>query len=170
LKKDKLMKPSIKAILAYSAGQVKLSLEAAGYPLRAALEAGYPLSAAGYSADELEALVPLVREPYTRMLANIDQHKQSTFGPEKMVAEDHLCKTQMCTAGNLVAMGEQAGWALRKKYGWIAAATLIHYKAHPDYPLQNFSAIPQEFAVAYIRDMAAREAAEKLQDQSLPSA
>lgn len=55
-------------------------------------------------------------------------------------------------------MAGQVGYELRKKYGWSTAARMIHFKAHPDQPCQDFGAIPQDFAMAYIETMAEREA------------
>jgi hypothetical protein len=64
----------------------------------------------------------------------------------------------MCTAGHLVQLAGDAGWKLKERYDWIGAATLIHYKAHPNLPPQNFGSIPQEWALAYIKHMAKVEA------------
>lgn len=66
----------------------------------------------------------------------------------------------MCTAGSLVHMAGQRGYELKKEFGWEGAASLIHKKAHPDYPCQNFGGIPQSWAMAYIEEMAEREAEE----------
>jgi hypothetical protein len=54
-------------------------------------------------------------------------------------------------------MAGEIGYALREKYGWSSAASLIHLKTHPDYPIQNFGEIPQEYALAYIEEMAEME-------------
>ncbi len=109
------------------------------------------------------ASVPLVNHPYSRMLAGIQDkkriHKQSTWGDLNGPEDDtNICGSPMCTAGHLVQMGGAAGWALRLQYGWATAASLIHAKAHPDVPPQNFRAIPQDWALAYIETMAEREA------------
>ena len=154
-------------IAGYSLSQARI----AGYSLSQACVAGYSLSQAriaGYSLKEIEKIeksIPLVEKPYTKMHQSIVSkaivHNQSTFGDGWHVDNgEHVCKSPMCTAGNLVAMGGKAGWALREKFGFATAAALIHFKAHPDYPLQNFDAIPQRFALAYIEEMAEREAAE----------
>ena len=100
---------------------------------------------------------------WRRLLADLRaskrQHKQSTWGPEDApTPEPNLCNTPMCTAGHLVSMGGEKGWALKEEYGWATAAALIHYKAHPDQPVQNFGAIPDAWAMAYIEEMAALEA------------
>lgn len=123
--------------------------------------AGYLLS----EVDALEARIPLIEKPYTKMhqaiLNKSIVHNQYTFGDHWRVDNgDHVCNTPMCTAGNLVAMGGKDGWALREEFGFATAAALIHFKAHPDYPLQDFGAIPQKCALAYIEEMAEREAAE----------
>ncbi len=110
------------------------------------------------------AEAPLVLNPYSKMLAQISEgqrhHDQSTFGPDCDPAAN-LCKTPMCTAGHLVNMAGQSGYELKKKYGWSLAATLIHERAHPGWPCQNFGAINQEWAMAYIEEMAEREELEQ---------
>jgi hypothetical protein len=143
---------------------------AASGQLSALLSAGYSASAlrsAGYSASELEdflADVPLVERPYSRLWADLKAkarvHKQSTWGPDTAIADDNVCGTPMCTAGHLVQMAGAAGYALRLKYGLSGAATLIHMKAHLDEPPQNFDSIPQDWALAYIEMMAAKEASQ----------
>ena len=60
----------------------------------------------------------------------------------------------MCTAGHLVNMAGKIGWDLKAKYGFRGAATLIHLKTHPNFPIQNFGAIEDERAMAYIEAMA----------------
>lgn len=123
---------------------------------------------AGYSASdvlEFEKTIPLVETPYTKILSGIKTqeriHKQSTFGPEyEPTPEANICKTPMCTAGDLVNLGGAAGWELKKKFGFRVAASLIHYKAYSDLPPQNFDSIPQEWALAYIKHMAKVESGE----------
>ena len=148
-------------------------LRAAGYSandLRAAYSAN-DLRAAGYSANDLRALdegTPAVTAPYTQLWADIQAdrrtHKQSTWGPGDTATDDiSICDTAMCTAGHLVQMGGEKGWALKEKYGLATAAALIHYKAHPDLPPQNFGNIPQEWALAYIEHMAEIEAAAEVE-------
>ena len=63
----------------------------------------------------------------------------------------------MCTAGHLVNMAGKKGWELRDKYGYEIAAMILHEKAHPGWPCQNFGLIPDEWALAYIEEMAERE-------------
>ena len=105
----------------------------------------------------LDAL-PVLDKPYTRMLEGINsgqrKHSQSTFGPEDCNAETNICGTAMCTAGHLVNMAGAAGYAMKQEYGWVVAATAVHYKAHPNLPVQNFGDIPQDHAMAYIEHMA----------------
>jgi hypothetical protein len=105
---------------------------------------------------------PILQKPYTQLLADIEASKrkfdQSTFGPDNGVAEDHLCGTGMCTAGHLIQMAGEDGKRLKLKYGFSGAASLIHGATHPDYPCQNFRSIPDKYALAYIRKMAAVEA------------
>lgn len=139
---------------------------AAGYSLSALRAAGYPASAlraAGYSLSALLADAPLLEKPYTRLWADIQAKRrtldQSTFG-NASPSEPNICGTAMCTAGHLVNMAGEAGWKLKEKYGYATAAALIHEKAHPGWPCQNFGGIPDEWALAYIEEMAAREAEE----------
>jgi hypothetical protein len=139
----------------------------AGFSASALRSAGFSASdvlSAGFSASDVQALedsIPLVEKPYSRMLADIQtgnrKHDQSTFGPDADPATN-LCKTQMCTAGHLVNMGGAAGYALRERYGFAPAAAMIHSKAHPGWPCQNFGSIKQEWAMAYIEEMAEHEA------------
>ena len=127
------------------------------------------LISAGYSAsalDEFES-IPVLIKPYSKMWADIGagkiKHDQSTFcqGGDGD-GNANVCGTAMCTAGHLVMMAGEIGWKLKEKYDWSYAAKLIHYRAHPDYPCQNFGSINQEWALAYIEDMANREAAETI--------
>jgi hypothetical protein len=118
------------------------------------------------SADTLKKVkaiwdsVPFVKEPYTTLLNDIKEkrriHHQSTFGPDDD-PKNNICKTPMCTAGHLVNEGGAAGYALKREYGWEKAAGLIHIKAHPDAPMQNFGGIEQSTALAYIELMASFE-------------
>ena len=137
------------------------------------LPAGFSLAdirRAGLSQEEIDAWekewdsVPILVKPYTALLKDIKAkkrvHNQSTFGPDHD-AETNLCGTPMWTAGHLVNMAGAVGYELKKKYGWEVAATIIHRKTHPDYPLQNFGGIPQSWAMAYIETMAAREKKEE---------
>jgi hypothetical protein len=102
-----------------------------------------------------------LEKPYTNLLADIQTkkriHRQSTFGPEECVPERNVCGTPMCTAGHLVQMAGERGYELKKQYGWAGAANLLHYKAHPESPAQNFGTIPQDWAMAYIETMAEKE-------------
>jgi hypothetical protein len=149
---------------AIAAGYTLSEARAAGYTLSEAIAAGYPLSAAiaaGYTLSEAD--IPVVAQPYTRMLADIQAgvrlHKQSAFGPNFDPATN-LCKTPMCTAGHMVQMAGSAGYELQRKFGWELAAALLFEAAHPGWPQQNYGSIPQEWALAHIEVMAEREAAE----------
>ena len=150
-----------------SAGYSASALLSAGYSASALRSAGYSASdvrSAGYSEEDLKEWdsIPVLEKPYTRLLEGINAkklvHNQATFGPEECLDEGNICGTPMCTAGHLVQSAGKIGWELRKKYGWSDAATLIHYKAHPDYPPQDFGGIPQAWAIAYIEYMADIEA------------
>jgi hypothetical protein len=137
----------------------------AGFTAIQMLDAGFTASQmldAGFTASQMLDGAPILQKPYTQLLADIEASKrkfdQSTFGPDNGVAEDHLCRTGMCTAGHLVQMAGEDGKRLKLKYGFPSAASLIHGATHPDYPCQNFGSIPDKYALAYIRKMAAVEA------------
>jgi hypothetical protein len=112
--------------------------------------------------EKLDSETPLLTNPYSKIWSGIQQktikHDQRTFGPDAD-PKTNLCKTQMCTAGHLVNMGGALGYKLKNKYGWVAAARLIHDKAHPGWPCQNFGSIAQNLALAYLKEMAAHEEA-----------
>ena len=101
--------------------------------------------------------VPDVVAPYTTLSNDLKGkrrvHNQSDWGPD-CDPETNLCGTSMCTAGHLVNLGGAKGYALKNKFGWATAAGLIHMKAHPDAPTQNFGNINQAHALAYIEMMA----------------
>ena len=118
------------------------------------------------SADTLNKLIgleiPKLERPYSKLLADIKEkrrvHQQSTWGPEnEPCTETNVCGTAMCTAGHIVNMAGENGWKLKQKIGFAGAATLIHFKSHPDLPCQNFGYINQDYAMAYIEEMAAIE-------------
>ena len=139
------------------------ALRGAGYSARALREAGYSASAlleAGYSASSIPT-IPVIQLPYTKILkaieANPSCHRQSTFGGETY-EEHHACGTAMCTAGHLVALSGLEGWELKEKFGWKAAASMLHQAAHPGWPCQDFGVIPDKDAMEYIKEMAEREA------------
>jgi len=139
-----------------------------GYSISELRDAGYPdlaVRGAGYSASEgreIENLInkiPKLKNPYSHLWKDIQDkkrlHNQSLWGPEKPC--DNLCGTPMCTAGHLVNMAGKAGYELRKITSWQFAAGIIHEKAHPDVPAQNFGNIHQEYALEYIKQMAVYE-------------
>ncbi|HCK83018.1 MAG TPA: hypothetical protein DHW63_00360 [Hyphomonadaceae bacterium] len=105
--------------------------------------------------------VPLLSRPYTRLRDEIRAGKRSfsqkTWGPETPTQAEALCNTPMCTAGSFVSMAGEAGWALKQEYGWTGAYVLLHDRAHPGLPPQHTAAIPDEWALAYIEEMAERE-------------
>jgi hypothetical protein len=151
-----------------SAGYSASDVRSAGYSASALRSAGYSASdvlSAGYSASDVQELfdrVPLVENPYTKILQGIQTRerifKQSTFGPGHYVREENICNTAMCTGGHLVNLGGEPGWKLQKEFGFSTAGALIHQKAHPGWPCQDFSSIPDEWALAYIEEMAEHEA------------
>jgi len=107
--------------------------------------------------------IPLIPKMYTRLLEEIEKglrkHDQSTFGPD-YDPETNLCKTRMCTAGHLVNMAGEVGYALKQKYDFPTAARMIHMKNRPDVLPQNFGSISQDLAMAYIRERATEETKE----------
>jgi hypothetical protein len=115
------------------------------------------------SADTLDGVkqfwesIPKLEKPYSTLLKEIKDkkriHNQSTFGPE-YDPKENVCGTQMCTAGHIVNMAGTRGYQLQKEFGWEKAASVIHMKAHPDAPTQNFGSIDQADAIAYIEVMA----------------
>lgn len=116
---------------------------------------------AGYSKDNLKEWdgIPILEKPYSKLLADIKAkkrcHDQKTYGPK--YEPKNICGTPMCTAGHLVNMAGKIGYELMEKYGFPAAAELIHRKSRPDVEPQNFGSIPQEWAMAYIEERAAEE-------------
>ena len=133
------------------------------------------LRAAGWTPSDLAEAdadwdsIPALPNLYTNLANAIEsgdrKHDQQTWGPDADPGQN-LCGTAMCTAGHLVNMAGPAGYALRHKYGWAGAARMIHAKNRPDVPPQNFGSIPQKFAMAYIRQRAAEEAAETAKAES----
>ena len=115
----------------------------------------------GYSTAD----VPTVEKPYSRMLAAIESraiiHDQSDYGPGHYDCgpETDSCGTPMCTASHLVAMAGEAGAKLLDACdgNLPLAAGLIHAMSRPDAPCQDFGSIPQEWALAYIRERASEE-------------
>ena len=132
------------------------------------------LRAAGYSLSDLREIeriikdIPKLEKPYSKLWKDIQTknriHKQSTWGPEKC-PKVNLCGTPMCTAGHLVNLCGDAGYKLKDATSWEIAAEIIHNKAHPDIPHQDFGNIPQDVALAYIEQMAAIEEEETSQEK-----
>ena len=148
------------------AGYTASQMLDAGFTASQLLDAGYTASQmldAGFTASQmLDDETPLLQKPYTALLAAINANErkfdQSNFGPDNSPSQEHICQTAMCTAGHLVSMAGAQGQALKDKLGFSEAAALIHAKAHPDYPCQNFGRIPDAWGLAYIEMMAAVEA------------
>ena len=67
----------------------------------------------------------------------------------------------MCTAGHLINMAGAVGYKLAGEYGMPGAAAILMEKAHPGWPQQDHGPIPQDWALAFIEEMAKREAAEE---------
>mgnify|MGYP001570889233 CR=1 FL=1 len=124
------------------------------------------LKAAEWTPSDLKEVekefnsIPKIKNIYTKLLSEIESkqrlHNQSMFGPA-CDPKTNLCSTPMCTAGHLVNMCGEIGYKLKQKYSFPVAAKLIHIRNRPDVPPQNFGYIPQDFAMAYIRERAAEE-------------
>ena len=104
--------------------------------------------------------LPVLEKPYTKIWQGIQEQKlkfdQSTWGDVESF-ETNICGTPMCTAGHLVHLAGKAGYKVKEEFNYPLAARLIHEKAHPGKPCQNFGAIPDEWALAYIESMAEYE-------------
>ena len=105
---------------------------------------------------------PLIKNPYIILWEDIKnknrKHDQNTFGEIKDYDPNrNICGTAMCTAGHLVNMAGKWGYDMANKYGFAITAFLLHKKAHPNYPAQNFGSPTQESAMAYIEWMAENE-------------
>ncbi len=139
-----------------AAGWTTSALVAAGWTPSALIAAGWTTSALREEMDK----IPILNRPYSQLWNDIKDKKrvfnQSTFG-NCGSPEENICGSAMCTAGHLVNMAGQAGYDLKKRYGYAGAANIIHHLAHPDWPCQNFGNIPTEWALAYIEEMAERE-------------
>jgi hypothetical protein len=153
-----------------SAGFTASEVLSAGFTASEVLSAGFTASevrSAGYKEKDLDEWesIPVLEKPYTKLLKDLKDkkriHNQATFGPDYDPGAENVCGTPMCTAGHLVNMAGKIGYDLKAKYGWAQAAALIHFKTHPGEPIQNFSAIPQDWAMAYIEEMAERESKSK---------
>lgn len=111
--------------------------------------------------------VPLIVKPYTQILNDLKSgircHNQGTFGPDEK--EKHICGTAMCTCGHLIQLAGEPGWILKQNTSWEEAGRLIHMKAHPNAPCQDFGSIGDEIAKDYIELMAEYENQEKTFDE-----
>ena len=120
------------------------------------------------SADTLKNLknimdlvekIPVIEKPYSAIWNDVKDnkriHDQSTFGPECVT---NVCGTAMCTAGHLVNLGGKAAYDLRRIVGWSNAASFVHQKSTSKHlPEQNYNAIPQEWAMAFLEENARME-------------
>jgi hypothetical protein len=110
---------------------------------------------------DLESL-PTLTKPYSLLLQDIltkkKIHNQSRFGDVN--PENNTCDTPMCTAGHFVFLAGKRAFDFVKKYGYAHAYYALHHKIYPDIPAQNSESIPQEYALAYIEEMAEMEAGE----------
>ena len=110
-----------------------------------------------------DASIPKVEKLYSKMLAGIRDAKrkldQSTFGPDEDAGEN-LCDTPMCIAGHTVNLAGAAGYALKDRFSFEAAARLIHRASCPDTPEPLYGNYPSAWALSYIEEMA------RLEDES----
>lgn len=121
-----------------------------------AAEAVAAMARGEWDAVELPPIPPPPPPPIDPTTLPALLPNQMEFGPD-CDPKTNLCKTPMCTAGHLINMAGEVGYKLLEKYDWTGAATRIHRKNRPDVPPQNFNCIPQEWALAYIRERAAEE-------------
>jgi len=169
---SKLVRAGVTASQLIRAGCTVPQLVGAGFAESQLIEPGFrtseltragvtvsQLTESGFTASELTHAgvatdVPTVEKPYSRMLAAIESsdiiHDQSDYGPYG---------TPMCTASHLVALAGEAGAKLLEVCdgNFRLAAGLIHARSRPDAPCQDFGLIPQEWALAYIRERASEE-------------
>ncbi|MFN0131261.1 MAG: hypothetical protein ACKVW3_01820 [Phycisphaerales bacterium] len=156
-----------------AAGWTPSDLRDAGWTPSDLRDAGWTPSdmrAAGWTPSDLRAAdpdlarladaLPVLENPYSRLWEDIQAkrraHDQLQFGPYSDPGEN-VCGTAMCTAGHLVHMAGEPGYAIVQQYGFMVAATLIAERAHPGWPQQNYGVIRQDLAIAFIEAMAARE-------------
>ena len=111
------------------------------------------------SPKDKELTVP---DLYSSILLDIKKERrhldQSTVGKETPPL--NLCDSPMCIAGHTVNLLGEKGYALARKYGVVIAARMIH-RASCDFPLPRYDNYPNEWALAYIQEMAEREAHEQ---------
>jgi hypothetical protein len=155
---SQLLEAGITASQLLEAGYTASQLLEAGITALQLLEAGYTASQlleAGITASQLLEAVPKIDKPYTTIFSDLNNgkraHDQSSFGT-------NVCGTPMCIAGHLVNLAGEDGWVLKNKVGFSEAAALIHAASHPDKPCPNFGSYPDEWALAFIEEMAAFEA------------
>jgi hypothetical protein len=148
------------------AGYSASALRGAGYSAADVLGAGYSASAllgAGCSASDVQATAPKLIKPYTKINDDLKKNRrkfcQATFGDDK--GHTHPCETPMCIAGHLVSLAGDAGWELKRKFGFASAAAFIHATAHPEIPCPNFASYSDDLALGFIRHMAKLESGKK---------
>jgi hypothetical protein len=128
-----------------------------------------PDQISGLTRDQIERhkelwdAVPFVENLYSKILEGIRSEQrildQATFGPDEGVAPVNVCRTPMCIAGHTVNVAGAAGMGLKKRYGFDGAAALIHAKSRPGTPRPRYDTYPDDWALAYIEERAAEEAA-----------
>ena len=156
--KERLISEGYTVSRLISAGYTVSELISEGYTVSRLISEGYTVSeliSEGYLNDiEGWDRIPKLEKPYSKLWEEIQAkkrlHNQSDWGPSTCPTHDNICKTPMCTAGHLVNMAGSIGYELQQKYGWAGAASLIHAKSCPDLPEQNYGAIKQEWALAFI--------------------
>jgi len=85
-------------------------------------------------------------------------HNQKTFGDIKdFDPKLNVCGIAMCTGGMWVDLGGKPAYDFKNKYGYALTSLLMHKKAHPTLPCQDFGTPTQESAEAYIEWMALNE-------------
>ncbi len=104
---------------------------------------------------ELQEKTPKLELPYTQIM----QATNGCTANFDMSSWHHSCNTTHCAAGWIVTKAGEAGKTLKREFDTPTAARLILRKSCPaDWPLPNFYA-KNDAAAAFIRAMAAKEAA-----------
>lgn len=130
------------------------SLVRAGY-IKELMSAKY-FKKFSYATDWNE--IPVLEKPYTRLMNDLKDKKrrisQDISVPLGYSNEIDISQTPMSTGGHLINLAGQIGVQIMDRYGWKVAGALIAEKAHPGWPQQNYDKIPDEWALAFISEMA----------------
>lgn len=113
--------------------------------------------------EKLKSLIPEEKHLYSKILEGINSEDrkidQSNYGP----TNDHgknLCNTPICIGGHTVNVCGKKGYSLLEFLGndFALTAKIIHQHNFPEIPIPRYDNYPNEWALAYIKDRAKREA------------